>query len=48
VAAATVRHLRTDPVLPESLLPAGWPGPFLRTAYAEYQRDVFRLIQGDH
>jgi phenylacetic acid degradation operon negative regulatory protein len=25
IAAAIVRHLLTDPVLPEELLPAGWP-----------------------
>ncbi|POX46333.1 PaaX domain-containing protein, C- domain protein [Streptomyces sp. Ru71] len=35
--AAVVRHLLADPVLPPELLPAHWPGPALRTAYAAYQ-----------
>jgi phenylacetic acid degradation operon negative regulatory protein len=38
--AAAVRHLLTDPVLPPALLPADWPGEALRTAYAEYQREL--------
>lgn len=40
VAAAVVRHLRIDPALPEDLLPGGWVGPALRTAYAAYQSDL--------
>src|SRR6266851_4371845 len=36
VAAATLRHLRTDPLLPDALLPAGWPADRLRTRYAVY------------
>ena len=40
VAAATVRHLLTDPVLPDELLPADWPGSELRDAYAEYEADL--------
>lgn len=39
-AAAIMRHLMTDPVLPESLLPARWPGDQLRTAYAEFAAEV--------
>jgi phenylacetic acid degradation operon negative regulatory protein len=39
-AAAIMRHLMTDPVLPESLLPARWPGDELRTAYAEFAAEV--------
>lgn len=35
-AAAMVRHLLTDPVLPEVLLPADWPGERLRGSYAEF------------
>ncbi|MET9176006.1 PaaX family transcriptional regulator C-terminal domain-containing protein [Streptomyces misionensis] len=38
--AAIVRHLLGDPVLPPALLPPDWPGPALRTAYAEYRREV--------
>ena len=36
VAAAMVRHLLVDPVLPAGLLPADWPADRVRTAYAEF------------
>jgi phenylacetic acid degradation operon negative regulatory protein len=36
-AAAVVRHLRDDPLLPASLLPGDWPGPALRAAYDAYE-----------
>ena len=36
VAAAMVRHLLADPVLPAGLLPDDWPGDRLRAAYAEF------------
>ena len=36
VAAAIVRHLLADPVLPAGLLPADWPADGLRAAYAEF------------
>ena len=36
VAAAMVRHLLVDPVLPAELLPADWPADRLRTAYAAF------------
>ena len=36
VAAAMVRHLLIDPVLPAELLPADWPADRLRIAYAEF------------
>ena len=32
-AAGMVRHLLTDPVLPDELLPDDWPGAALRAAY---------------
>jgi len=35
-AAAAVRHLRTDPLLPIDLWPSGWPAQPLRDAYAHY------------
>jgi phenylacetic acid degradation operon negative regulatory protein len=50
-AAAIVRHLLTDPVLPEDLLPAHWPGAELRKAYADFaaelgaRRDEGRLVE---
>ncbi|MGK2902195.1 MAG: PaaX family transcriptional regulator C-terminal domain-containing protein [Mycobacterium sp.] len=40
VAAAIVRHLLTDPVLPAELLPRGWPGEQLRLAYREFAAEL--------
>jgi phenylacetic acid degradation operon negative regulatory protein len=51
VAAATVRHLLTDPTLPAELLPAGWPGARLRAAYLDFatelaqRRDLTQLLE---
>lgn len=39
-AAAIVRHLLTDPVLPAELLPTGWPGAALRVAYREFAAEL--------
>ena len=39
-AAGMVRHLLTDPVLPDELLPDGWPGPALRQAYAQFAAEL--------
>lgn len=39
-AAAIVRHLRCDPVLPAELLPADWPGQQLRDRYAEFAGEL--------
>ena len=36
VAAAMVRHLLTDPVLPAGLVPVDWPANRLRAAYADF------------
>ena len=50
-AAGTVRHLLTDPVLPEDLLPEDWPGAELRASYATFaaqlvaRRDEERLVE---
>ena len=50
-AAAIVRHLLTDPVLPDELLPAVWPGTQLRNAYNDFaaeltaRRDGIRLVE---
>jgi phenylacetic acid degradation operon negative regulatory protein len=44
LAAAMVRHLRADPVLPASLLPARWPGNRLRRAYDGYRVELGLLI----
>ncbi|MCG5431899.1 PaaX domain-containing protein, C- domain protein [Mycobacterium sp. MYCO198283] len=39
-AAAIVRHVVTDPVLPDALLPPAWPGAELRRAYAEFAAEL--------
>lgn len=39
-AAAVLRHLVADPVLPDRLQPAGWPAAELRRTYAAFQ-DAF-------
>ena len=44
-AAATLRHLRTDPLLPDALLPPGWPAERLRTRYALYLLAIQRLVR---
>jgi phenylacetic acid degradation operon negative regulatory protein len=44
-AAATLRHLRTDPLLPAELLPSGWPGDALRARYARYLDAIQRLVR---
>ena len=36
MAAAMVRHLLTDPVLPEPMLHARWPGERLRDSYTDF------------
>jgi phenylacetic acid degradation operon negative regulatory protein len=51
VAAAMVRHLLTDPMLPAELLPADWPGARLRASYHDFatelagQRDKTQLVE---
>jgi phenylacetic acid degradation operon negative regulatory protein len=45
LATAVLRHLRTDPVLPRSLLPDGWPGPSLRRAYRSYEAELNHLLR---
>lgn len=50
-AAGIVRHLLTDPVLPDDLLPEGWPGDALRRAYTDFaaelisRRDTDRMME---
>lgn len=43
-AAAILRHLRTDPLLPSELLPAGWPAEDLRAGYAAHVDAIGRLV----
>jgi phenylacetic acid degradation operon negative regulatory protein len=42
LSIAVVRHLQADPLLPDELLPAGWPGDRLRHDYAEHERSYTR------
>jgi phenylacetic acid degradation operon negative regulatory protein len=50
-AAGMVRHLLTDPVLPDDLLPENWPGRRLRASYADFaaelvtRRDEAQLVE---
>jgi phenylacetic acid degradation operon negative regulatory protein len=48
VSAAALHHLLADPLLPDDLLPAEWPGPALRhdfdRFYATYQADLQRYL----
>ena len=44
-AAATLRHLRTDPLLPGALLPPGWPADRLRARYGVYVEAIQRLVR---
>lgn len=44
-AAALLRHLRTDPLLPVELLPAEWPGDELRTRYTAHVHSIQELIR---
>ena len=39
-AAAIVRHLLTDPMLPADLVPADWPGDRLRDAYHDFATEL--------
>ncbi|SHK45068.1 transcriptional regulator, PaaX family [Pseudonocardia thermophila] len=40
VAAAIVRHLVADPVLPPALQPEDWPGRRLRAGYARFRAEL--------
>jgi phenylacetic acid degradation operon negative regulatory protein len=46
-AAAVVRHLLTDPVLPPELLPDDWPGAALRRAYNDFAAELSARRDGD-
>ncbi|MEV6029575.1 PaaX family transcriptional regulator C-terminal domain-containing protein [Nonomuraea sp. NPDC052116] len=47
VSAAVLRHLLADPLLPEELLPAGWPGAELRARYDDFDRH-YREVLYEH
>lgn len=46
-AAALVRHLRTDPALPDELLPDDWPGAAMRRGYEDFRTEIKRLRTGE-
>lgn len=43
--AATLRHIRADPLLPVELLPDAWPGSALRIEYRAYQREFTAIAR---
>ncbi|MFE1175692.1 PaaX family transcriptional regulator C-terminal domain-containing protein [Streptomyces sp. NPDC058773] len=45
VAAAALRHLLADPLLPAELLPESWPGGQLRHDYAEFETELRELLR---
>lgn len=44
VAAAMLRHLRADPLLPPSLTGASWPAVRLRGAYAAFETELHAIL----
>jgi phenylacetic acid degradation operon negative regulatory protein len=42
-AAAIVRHLSADPLLPVEIRPTDWPASALRETYSAYQRELSEL-----
>ncbi len=45
VAAAALRHLLTDPLLPAELLPDDWPGAALRGRYDAFETDLRTVLR---
>ncbi|QIS24463.1 PaaX family transcriptional regulator C-terminal domain-containing protein [Nocardia terpenica] len=43
IAAAIVRHLLTDPLMPTELVPDTWPAAHLRATYANYRHELADL-----
>jgi phenylacetic acid degradation operon negative regulatory protein len=46
VAAAVLRHLQADPLLPPPLLPDAWPGTALRSAEDRFDRAFKAVLRG--
>jgi phenylacetic acid degradation operon negative regulatory protein len=46
VAAHLVRHLSTDPLLPDELQPDDWPAAEARRAYARYLAELEGVVSG--
>ncbi|MFG1792202.1 PaaX family transcriptional regulator C-terminal domain-containing protein [Nocardia sp. NPDC049149] len=45
VAAAAVRHILDDPLLPAALLPTDWPGTRLRAEYAAFRTEFMAFAE---
>jgi phenylacetic acid degradation operon negative regulatory protein len=45
LSASVLRHLQADPLLPDELLPSGWPGRSLRRTYAEWDRRYRQVLR---
>ncbi|NUP68879.1 MAG: PaaX domain-containing protein, C- domain protein [Nonomuraea sp.] len=45
VSAAVLRHLLADPLLPDELLPSGWPGAELRARYDDFDRRYREVLR---
>jgi phenylacetic acid degradation operon negative regulatory protein len=45
VAAAALRHLLADPLLPAPLLPGDWPGAALRSSYDAFETELGDLLR---
>ena len=45
--AAVIRHLRSDPLLPPTLLPKSWPGETLRTEHAAFDAAFNRVWRSE-
>ncbi|UKY53883.1 PaaX family transcriptional regulator C-terminal domain-containing protein [Streptomyces inhibens] len=45
IAAAALRHLLSDPLLPAELLPRDWPGGQLRLEYAAFETELRDLLR---
>jgi phenylacetic acid degradation operon negative regulatory protein len=46
IAAAVVRHLTVDPLLPTDVLPDGWPAGELRDSYRKFQAGLLAARAG--
>ncbi|MEZ5137510.1 MAG: PaaX family transcriptional regulator C-terminal domain-containing protein [Acidimicrobiales bacterium] len=47
-AAATLRHLQADPLLPDALLARDWPGRALREAHERFEVAFRRVLRAWH
>ncbi|MGV8873853.1 MAG: PaaX family transcriptional regulator C-terminal domain-containing protein [Rhodococcus sp. (in: high G+C Gram-positive bacteria)] len=46
IAAAIVRHILDDPLLPLDVLPADWPGDGIRETYESFRAELTALAEG--